>query len=85
MIHEFDATESISLNAGASIVNVQWDLDYRGRFTPTAGFAYGRDQKGKPLFKIQYEFEHIGKTTIACRVQDDLGGEKIYTEVISVS
>ena len=85
MIHEFDATESISLNTGASIVNVQWDLDYRGRFTPTVGFAYGRDQKGKPLFKIQYEFEHIGKTTIACRVQDDLGGEKIYTEVISVS
>ena len=84
-IHEFDATESISLNAGASIVNVQWDLDYRGRFTATAGFAYGRDQKGKPLFKIQYEFERIGKTTIACRVQDDLGGEKIYTEVISVS
>ena len=85
MIYEFDATESISLNAGASIVNVQWDLDYRGRFTPTKGFAYGRDQKGKPLFKIQYKFEHIGKTTIACRVQDDLGGEKIYTEVISVS
>ena len=85
MIHEFDATESISLNAGASIVNVQWDLDYGGRFTPTAGFAYGRDQKGKPLFKIQYEFERIGKTLIACRVQDDLGGEKIYTEVISVS
>ena len=85
MIHEFDATESISLNAGASIVNVQWDLDYRGRFTPTTGFAYGRDAKGKALFKIQYEFEHIGKTTIACRVQDDLGGEKIYTEVISVS
>ena len=85
MIYEFDATESISLNAGASIVNVQWDLDYGGRFTPTAGFAYGRDQQGKPLFKIQYEFERIGKTLIACRVQDDLGGEKIYPEVISVS
>ena len=85
MIHEFDATESISLNAGASIVNVQWDLDYRGRFTPTKGFAYGRDPEGKPFFKIQHEFEHIGKIPIACRVQDDLGGEKIYAEVISVS
>ena len=85
MSYEFDATESISLNAGSSIVNVQWDLDYRGRFTPTMGFAYGRDRQGKPLFKIQYKFERVGKTTIACRVQDDLGGEKIYTEVISVS
>ena len=85
MAYEFDATESIALNVGASIVNVQWDLDYRGRFTPSKGFAYGRDQKGKPLFKIQYKFEYVGKTTISCRVQDDLGGEKIYTEVISVS
>lgn len=85
MTYEFDATESIALNVGASIVNVQWDLDYRGRFTPTKGFAYGRDQKGKPLFKIEYKFEYVGKITIACRVQDDLGGEKIYTEVISVS
>ena len=87
LTYEFDATESISLNAGASIVNVQWDLDYRGRFTPTTGFAYGRERgvDGKPLFKIQYKFERIGKTTIACRVQDDLGGEKIYVEVISVS
>lgn len=85
MTYEFDATESIPLNSGAIIVNVQWDLDYRGRFTPTKGFAYGRDQEGKPLFKIHHKFEHIGKIPIACRVQDDLGGEKIYTEVISVS
>ncbi len=85
MTYEFDATESIALNSGAMIVNVQWDLNYKGRFTPSKGFAYGRDQKGAPLFKIQYKFEHIGKIPIACRVQDDLGGEKIYTEVISVS
>ncbi len=85
MTYEFDATESIALNSGATIVNIQWDLDYKGRFTPSKGFAYGRDQKGAPLFKIEYKFEHIGKIPIACRVQDDLGGEKIYTEVISVS
>lgn len=85
MKYEFDATESIPLNVGANIVNVQWDLDYKGRFTPTQGYAYGRDHKGKPLFKIEHEFEYVGKTTFACRVQDDLGGEKIYTELISVS
>ena len=43
-----------------------------------------RDEKSKPLLNVQYKFERLGKTTIACRVQDDLGGEKIYTEVISV-
>ena len=46
--------------------------------------AYGIDKKLKPLFNVQYKFEHLGKTPIACRVQDDLGGEKIYTEIISV-
>lgn len=85
MTYEFDSTESIALNVGAKIINIQWDLDYKGRFTPTKGFAYGRDQEHKPLFKIEYKFEYVGKRTIACRVQDDLGGEKIYTEVISVS
>ena len=87
MTYEFDASESIALNIGANIVNVQWDFDYRGRFTPTQGFAYGREGSGdkiKPLFSVQYKFKHMGKTSIACRVQDDLGGEKIHTEIIQV-
>lgn len=84
MTYEFDASESIPLNEDSTIVNVQWDFEYLGRFTPTKGFAYGRDTEAKPLLNVQYKFERLGKTTIACRVQDDLGGEKIYTEVISV-
>ena len=84
MTYEFDASESIPINEGSSIVNVQWDFDYIGRFTPTKGFAYGRDKESKPLFNVQYKFERLGKTTIACRVQDDQGGEKIHTEIILV-
>ena len=84
LTYEFDASESIELNIGSKIVNIQWDFDYTGRFTPTKGFAYGRENE-KPLSKVKYKFEHLGKTPIACRVQDDVGGEKIYTEIISVS
>ena len=84
LTYEFDTSESIPINEGSKIVNIQWDFDYLGRFTPTKGFIYGRDAKAKPLEKVQYKFERLGKTTIACRVQDDLGGEKIYTEAISV-
>ena len=87
MTYEFDASESTALNTGANIVNVQWDFDYRDRFTPTQGFAYGRDGKSekiRPLFKAKYKFKHIGNTKIACRVQDDLGGEKIHEETIQV-
>tara|TARA_Y100000590_G_scaffold327935_1_gene372312 strand:+ start:87 stop:1952 length:1866 start_codon:yes stop_codon:yes gene_type:complete len=84
LTYEFDASESIPLNEGSTIVNVQWDFEYLGRFTPTKGFAYGRDAKAKSLSNVQYKFKHLGKTAIACRVQDDLGGEKIYTEIINV-
>ena len=84
MTYEFDASESMPLNEDSTIVNIQWDFEYLGRFTPTKGFAYDRDTKSKPLLNVQYKFERLGKITIACRVQDDLGGEKIYTEVISV-
>ena len=84
--YEFDASESIALNTGAQIINVQWDFDFRNRFTPTKGFAFGRDvNKSKPLYKVLYTFKYLGKTSIACRVQDDLGGEKIYTTIISVT
>ena len=87
MTYKFDASESIALNTGSKIVNVQWDFDYKSRFTPTQGFAYGREGNGdqiKPLFNVTYKFKHIGKTPIACRIQDDLGGEKIHTEIIRV-
>lgn len=87
MTYEFDASESIALNTGAKIVNVQWDFNYKGRFTPTQGFAYGREGSGtksKPLFVVKHKFKHIGKIPIACRVQDDLGGEKIHTEIMMV-
>lgn len=84
LTYEFDASESIPLNVGSKIINVQWDFEYSGRFTPTQGFGYGRDAKAKPLFNVKYKFERLGKTTIACRVQDDLGGEKIYIEIINV-
>ena len=83
MTYEFDASDSFTQNVGSKIINVQWDFDYLGRFTPTKEFAFGIDD-GKPLTNVQYKFERLGKTPIACRVQDDMGGEKIHTEIISV-
>ena len=82
--YEFDISESISVNPGGKIANVQWDFDFRGTFVSTSGFSFMRDANNAPVLKVQYEFNHAGKQSIACRVQDDLGGEKTHVEVVAV-
>jgi DNA modification methylase len=42
----FDATESQSLNPGGTIINVQWDFDFRDFFTSSEGFTFSRSKKG---------------------------------------
>lgn len=70
----FDATESQSLNAGGNIINVQWDFDFRDFFTSTTGFTFSRSKKGLDL-TAEYEFPTRKKWRVACRMQDDVGGQ----------
>jgi hypothetical protein len=73
----FDVSESVSLNKDGSIANVQWDFDYRGRFSTSPGYAFLRDKKtNRPQLTAEYEFAGPGKKNLACSVQDDQGGEK---------
>lgn len=84
--YRFDVSEARSMNTGGKIVNVQWDFDFRdGIFSATQGFQLCRKEKkgkGESGFDgdttVEYTFEHVEpgtELTIACRVQDDLGGE----------
>jgi hypothetical protein len=83
--YRFDISESVSLNKDGIIANVQWDFDYRGRFSSSEGFAFLRDKKtGRPLLVVEYEFPSAGKKKIACSVQDDQGGERTVTMEIEV-
>jgi hypothetical protein len=66
------------------IANVQWDFDYRRRFSSTQGYAFLRDKDGKPVLVVEYEFETTGKKTIACSVQDNQGGERTWISEIEV-
>jgi DNA modification methylase len=82
MKYRFDVSEARSMNTGGKIVNVQWDFDFRdGIFSATQGFQLCRkEQKGgfEGEMTVEYAFEDIEpgtEVTIACRVQDDLGGE----------
>ena len=82
--YKFDVSETAILNAGAKIINVQWDLDYGERFSSTPGFSFIRSKKKEPALQTQYEFSGTGTISIACKVQDDMGGEGLWTGEIEV-
>lgn len=83
--YKFDVSETAVLNVGARIINVQWDFDYDKRFSSTPGFSFIRGAKKEPVLQVQYEFPRTGKFRIACKVQDDMGGEGLWTGEIEVS
>ena len=82
--YEFDVSESTSMNSNGKIINVQWDFDYKTRFSSTRGFSFLRGEKNESLLKVEYDFTSTGKKKIACRVQDDLGGEATLIKEIDV-
>jgi len=84
-IYRFDVSETAVLNAGAKIINVQWDFDYGKRFSSTPGHSFVRGSNKKVTLQAQYEFPTEGKQHIACKVQDDMGGEGLWTAEIEVN
>ena len=85
LTYDFDASESIVMNPGAKIINVQWDFDYRERFSSTPGYSFVRGPKKEPALRAKYEFPSGGRRRIACRVQDDMGGDGLRTAEIKTS
>ena len=76
--YDFDAGDTQVLNAGAKVVNVHWDFDYDGRVFRAARGEWFRRGKGKdpaPVMDAQHAFPRAGRYRVACRVQDDKGGE----------
>ena len=83
--YRLDVSESIVMNPGAKIINVQWDFDYGERFSSTLGYSFVRGSKKGPELQAQFEFPAVGKRRIACKVQDDIGGEGLRTVAINVT
>jgi DNA modification methylase len=82
--YKFDVSETVVMNAGASIINVQWDFDYGKRFSSTPGYSFTRKGKKEVALAAEYQFPNGGKWHIACKVQDDMGGEGLWTAEIEV-
>ncbi|MBE9566396.1 MAG: site-specific DNA-methyltransferase, partial [Proteobacteria bacterium] len=83
--YRFDVSETAVMNPGAKIINVQWDFDYGKRFSSTPGYSFVRGTKKEPALQAQYEFPDTGRKRIACKVQDDMGGEGLWSDEIEVN
>jgi DNA modification methylase len=83
--YKLDVSETAVMNSGAKIINVQWDFDYGKRFSSTPGYSFVHGGSKAPELQAQYEFPTPGKRRIACKVQDDIGGEGLWTDEIEVS
>jgi DNA modification methylase len=84
LTYQFDVAESLSLNPEGKIINVQWDFDYRNRFSSTPGYSFIRGKNKEPVLAVSFKFEKAGKKKIACRVQDDQGGESTWIDELEV-
>jgi DNA modification methylase len=82
--YKFDVSETVVMNSGAKIINVQWDFNYGKRFRSTPGYSFARAGKGSPELQAQYEFPSDGTHIVACKVQDDMGSEGLWTAEIEV-
>ena len=85
--YEFDASDTQVQNAGAQLVNVQWDFDYDGStFRAARGEWYHRRGKGGAAVRgAQHAFPRPGQYRVACRVQDDKGGEGGWSGWVEVA
>ena len=91
--YHFEAVDTYSTNLDGYLVNCQWDFDYqRGHFCAHPGYILGRkENKGKSVarnfeavFEAEHEFDLPGTYQVACRVQDNLGGEVIKSIQLTV-
>ena len=81
----FDAGDSVVVNPGAEIINVQWDFNFnRQRFSATPGYSLKRDRNKRPELKVTHKFARSGKFRVACRVQDSRGGEAMWNGEVAV-
>ena len=85
--YNFSAGGSQVFNAGAKLINVQWDFNHRdGVFhaEPDTWFGKKKGKNAGPTLEAQHTFPHRGVFTVACKVQDDKGGEGMDSIVVRV-
>ena len=87
LTYAFEAVAARSNNIDGYLINCQWDFDFvDGRFAERE-YSLMREKKNDKyiaVLKAEKKFEKVGTYVVACRVQDNLGGEAIRTKEIIV-
>ena len=78
--YDFNASSTQSYNADAQIINVQWDFDYNGQVFHAARRPWAE----RAALSAQHTFPRAGTFTVACKVQDDKGGEGMRSAKVEV-
>ena len=78
--YDFNASSTQSYNADAQIINVQWDFDYNGQVFHAARRPWAE----RAALSAQHTFPRAGTFTVACKVQDDKGGEGMSSAKVEV-
>jgi len=81
--YKFESMGARSNNIDGYLINCQWDFNFIGGRFGESEYALMREQKdGKyvAVLKAEKEFDKPGRYLVACRVQDNLGGETIKTK-----
>lgn len=85
LTYAFDVSETAVMNPGAKIINVQWDFNHGQQFNSTQGYSFMGKKKTGPELQTKFKFSQSGRKRIACRVQDDLGGDGLKVIEIEVN
>jgi len=83
-----EAVGARSNNLDGYLINSQWDFDFKNGLFAEAEYSLMRKQEnGKFVAVLEAEktFEKTGKYLVACRVQDNLGGETTISKEVNIT
>lgn len=85
--YQFEAVGARSNNLDGYLINCQWDFNFKGGLFAEHKYSLMRENKDGRYVAILTavkDFEKASKYIVACRVQDNLGGETAITKTVII-
>jgi DNA modification methylase len=86
LTYEFEAIAK-SINIDGYLINCQWDFNFQGGNFSEPKYSLNRERKNnrfEAILKTEKTFEKAGDYKIACKVQDNFGGEAVKVVEVNI-